>query len=400
MKSLTLDRLREFSEMFVQDPVNRIRMNAVVKSGLNAAATNQQEDIDNPMIFSTELKTGKVTSQNSSGRCWLFAGLNTMRFEIMKKLNLETFELSQTYQMFWDKVEKSNFFLESIINTVKEPLEGRLVAFILSNPIQDGGQWDMFCSLVDKYGCVPKSVMPETFHSSNSSMMNRLVSLKLREDAKMLRDAAAKKAKVAELREMKQGMMAEIYRMLCICLGEPPEKFDFECRDKDKKFIRELGITPKEFYKKYVGQKLADRISVINAPTADKPYNRSYTVDYLGNVVGGRPIKYLNLPSESLKRISIAQLSDGEPVWFGCDVGKMLLGDRGIMGMKTFEYEPLLDVSFGLDKAGRLDYGVSAMTHAMVFLGVNVVDGKPNRWKVENKLGRQERTGWVLPDDR
>ena len=191
---------------------------------------------------------------------------------------------------------------------------------------------------------------------------------------------------------MKLGMMAEIYRMLCICLGEPPAKFDFECRDKDKKFIRELGITPKEFYKKYVGQKLADRISVINAPTADKPYNRSYTVDYLGNVVGGRPIKYLNLPSESLKRISIAQLSDGEPVWFGCDVGKCFWRPWH-HGHEDLRVRTPAGCVLWARQGRAADYGVSAMTHAMVFLGVNVVDGKPNRWKVENSWEtRADRT--------
>ena len=179
--------LAGFERDFASDPANALRMHAVVKHGVSDASENHLEDVNNPMIFSIELESGKITDQKSSGRCWLFAGLNTMRYEIMQKLNLKTFELSQNYQMFYDKLEKANYFLESILKTVEEPLDGRLVNYLLQNPMQDGGQWDMFAALVDKYGCVPKSVMPETFHSSATSDMVRLLTVKLREDALLLR---------------------------------------------------------------------------------------------------------------------------------------------------------------------------------------------------------------------
>jgi bleomycin hydrolase len=389
------DMLAQFESAFTADPVNQLRMHAVVKNGLNDAAENHLEDAGNPMIFSIELESGKITNQKSSGRCWLFAGLNTMRHEIMQTLNLKNFELSQNHPLFYDKLEKANYFLESALKTREEPLDGRLVSFLFANPMQDGGQWDMFSALVEKYGCVPKSVMPETFHSSNTADMNRLLTVKLREDALALR--AAKQ----DHQQMKNKMLAEIYQMLAICLGTPPQRFDFEYRDKDDVFHRDAGLTPLDFYKKYGGQALDQYVSIINAPTADKPYEKTYTVDYLGNVAGARPIKYLNLPSEQLKKLAIAQLGDGRPVWFGCDVGKMLMRKRGIMGLRGFDYEKLLGVSFGMDKADRLDTGESMLTHAMVFLGVNIDEsGKPNRWKVENSWSDERgQDGYYIMTD-
>lgn len=388
MSGISYDMLAKFSENYHADDKNKIRQNAVIKMGLSDAAENAQENIDNPMIFSIELQDiGKITSQKASGRCWLFAALNTMRYEIIHKLNLETFELSQNYQMFWDKFEKANYFLESIIATASEPLEGRLMAHLLSAPMQDGGQWDMYAALADKYGCVPKSVMPETFHSSNTRMMCKFLTLKLREDARDLRAAIHAGKTDADIQSMKTDMLQEIYNMLVICLGEPPRIFTFEYRDKDKVFHRDENLTPKTFFDKYVGLNLSDYVSVINAPTADKPYGKTFTVSYLGNVIGGREVKYLNLPSDELKQLAIAQLSDNKPVWFGCDVGQMSTRTAGIMGMHTYDYEAITGTTFGLNKGERLDYGESMMTHAMVFQGVNLVDGKPNRWKVENSWG-------------
>lgn len=394
------DMLRGFESAFAADAVNGIRMRAAVKSGLEAAAENQKEDIDHPMIFSVELKSGEITDQKSSGRCWLFAGLNALRYEIMKRLNLETFELSQNYQMFYDKLEKANYFLESVLSTLDEALDSRLIHHLLTAPVQDGGQWDMFCALVDKYGCVPKCVMPETFHSSNTGMLNTLLTKKLREDALKLRELSA--AGADNLMDVKAEMLREIYAMLCIALGEPPRSFIFEYRDKDEAFHREGPYTPKEFAEKYVGDALAGTVSVINAPTKDKPYCRSYTVSFLGNVAGGRPVKYLNLPVEELKRLAIAQLKDGRPVWFGSDVGQHLQRERGVMGLHTFDYEALLGVRFSMDKAQRLDALDSLMTHAMVLLGVNLNEnGQPDRWKVENSWSekRGQKGYYVMTDE-
>ncbi|MEG2858431.1 MAG: C1 family peptidase [Clostridia bacterium] len=394
-KAISIEQLETLRAGFFSDGENLLRMNAAMKMGVSDAAESRAEDVENPMIFSVELTSGEVTDQKSSGRCWLFAGLNTMRYQIMRKLNLETFELSQNHMMFYDKLEKANYFLESVLSTMDQPLDSPLMRHLLASPVQDGGQWDMFTALVEKYGCVPRAIMPETFHSANTSKMNELLTCKLREDALLLREAGTGAS------SLKESMVAEIYRMLSICLGAPPTRFTFEYRDKDKQFFRDEDLTPKAFYEKYVGQTLADYVPVINAPTQDKPYNRTYTVKYLGNVVGGRPIKYLNLPSKDLKALAIAQLQDESPVWFGCDVGKMHQRDRGIMGTHTFDYEALLGVRFGMDKAARLNSCESVLTHAMVFLGVNLTsDGRPNRWKVENSWSKERgQDGYYVMTD-
>ncbi len=399
---ITPELLSCFSAGFHADEKNAIRQHAVVKAGIGDAAENHQANIDNPMVFSIELKdTGKITNQKASGRCWLFAALNTMRYEVIHNLNLDDFELSQNYQMFWDKLEKANYFLESIVKTAGEPLDGRLVNFIIGAPMQDGGQWDMYAALADKYGCVPKCVMPETFHSSNTRVMNRLLTFKLREDADELRAAVRDGAKTAQLDALKERMLQEVYNVLVICLGEPPAKFDFEYRDKDGEFHRDAGLTPKSFFKKYIRLNLGDYVSVINAPTADKPYGKTFTVAFLGNVVGGREVKYLNLPSADLKKIAIRQLKDGKPVWFGCDVGQMSTRDTGLLALNAFDYEAATGLKFAFDKAQRLDYCMSGMSHAMVFQGVNLVDGKPNRWKVENSWSDKagQKGYFIMSDD-
>ena len=215
----------------------------------------------------------------------------------MKKYDLKTFELSQAYLFFWDKLEKSNYFLESILDTLDEPANGRLVSYLLTAPVNDGGQWDMLCNLIEKYGVVPKTAYPESKASSGSREMDMTLTEKLREDACILRKLH-KEGKGLELRSRKTRMLGEIYRLLCICLGEPPKTFTFEYRDKNNNFHREEGLTPKSFFEKYVGVDLSDYVSLINAPTEDKPYGRSYTVQYLGNVKEGSAVRYLNLPIE------------------------------------------------------------------------------------------------------
>ena len=379
----------------------RVAKNAVTENGLLAAAKNAEAQRSTRHSFSVNLKQGKITNQKQSGRCWMFAALNTFRFEIIRRLGLETFELSENYMLFYDKLEKANFFLESILETTDEPTQGRLISWLLAAPMNDGGQWDMLCSLVDKYGVVPKYAMPETKASSATREMSDVLTVKLREDACRLRAMSRRGAGREELDRQKEAMLAEIYRILCICLGEPPARFDLEAEDKDGAFIRDTDLTPKGFFEKYVGLELKDYVSLINAPTADKPYHKSYSVKYLGNVKEGRPVRYLNLEIDELKKAAIAQLQDGAPVWFGCDVGKSSCREGGIMDMQLYGLEDLLGVRFGMNKAERLEYGESLMTHAMVFLGVNLdSEGRPSRWRVENSWGKDagEKGYYVMSD--
>jgi bleomycin hydrolase len=398
---ITADHLSQFAESFDSDPKNRLALNAVTKNAISEVALDRETVTRTDHTFSVILKDNPITSQNRSGRCWLFAALNFFRYTTMEKLNVEKFEFSQNYPMFWDKFEKANYFLESILTTLDEPADSRLVMHLVSHPIQDGGQWDMFANLVKKYGVVPKSAMPETESSSSTRYMNALITAKLREFAAELRRMHNEGADTEALQARKVEMMNVVYRMLCIHLGKPPEKFNWQWKDKDKEFHRDGEMTPQEFYDKYVGFDLDSMACLINCPTDDKPYDKLYTLDYLGNVVEGGIIRYLNVPIEELKRAAIGMLKDGRAVWFGCDVGKFLERDLGVLDLDVYDYGLVYGEDLKSDKAERIDYGQSAMTHAMVFTGVDLDDdGNPIKWRVENSWGKDSgHEGYLVMSD-
>lgn len=388
---------------FAADASAHIAKNAVSASPIRKVARVPEALGIDPRTFDVQLSQGDITNQKRSGRCWMFASLNTMRFRVMKKLNLKTFELSQAYPLFWDKYERANWFFQNIISTANDPATSREVAFLLLDPLCDGGQWDMFRSIVKKYGVVPKDAMPETHCSSNTGDMDAFLTRFLRGGAKTLREMVAAGAGADELSAKQSELLGQFYRMLAICLGEPPASFELRLRDKDDKLVASGTFTPKQFFDEYVEMNLDDYISVINAPTADKPYFHSYSVKFLGNVAEDGGVHYVNLPVESLKRAAIAQLKDGLPVWFGCDVDQNYLQDDGMMGIDTMDVDGLFGVPVmaSMDKAARLDYGESLMTHAMVFQGVNLNgDGKPTLWRVENSWGKDHgHDGYDLMTD-
>ena len=401
MISINQDALDRYREQAKSNYAVGLAMNAVTANGIGKASTDIEALKKNVHEYSVLLKTGEITSQNQSGRCWMFAALNAMRFGLIKKYNLENYEFSQTYPLFWDKLEKSNYFLENILATLDEETGSRIVAFLLTAPLNDGGQFDMFAGLVEKYGVVPKSAMPETVCSSATAEMDKYLTLKLREYACKLRGDYSRGEPLESLRAQKEDMLSTIYRMLTICLGFPPEKVDFIVRDKDNNLIREEGLSPQEFYEKYVGWDLRDYVSLINAPTGDKPYGQAYTVRFLGSVHEARPVRYLNLPVDELKKAAIRQMQDGEPVWFGCDVGQRHVRELGIMDTRSIAVDKLFGTGFPMTKEERLDYGESLMTHAMVLQGVHLdAEGKPVRWRVENSWGKDRgKDGYYLMSD-
>ncbi|MDQ6110633.1 aminopeptidase C [Enterococcus gallinarum] len=401
MSEISKNTTEKFAEAYQQNNKQNALQRGVVKNGITASAETIQGHVNNVPVFSVDVTTGKVSNQKQSGRCWMFAALNTFRHKMLNAFNLKDFELSQNHTFFWDKYEKANYFYENVLATAQEPLSSRKVAFLLQTPQQDGGQWDMIVSIFQKYGVVPKAVMPESSNSSNSRDLNNYLNKKLRKDAGTLRQLVADGQSEAAIQEAKEGMLQEIYNFLATSLGTPPETFDFEYRDEEKNYHIDRGLTPQTFYDKYVGVDLDDYVSIINAPTADKPYNKSYTVEMLGNVVGGKEVKYLNVDMETFKKLAIAQLEQGESVWFGCDVGQSSTRDSGIMALDAYDMNDLFDINFTMTKAQRLDYGESLMTHAMVLTGVDIVDGKSTKWKVENSWGEKVGTNgfFVMSDE-
>ena len=395
MNNISLELIEEFENDFYHSNSNIIAMNSVITNGINNSSFNNLEKIKKQNHYSIEIKTGDITNQKQSGRCWIFAALNFLRLEAMKKLNLKTFELSQNYLLFYDKLEKANYFIENIIQTRTLDIDDRLISHLLTDPMCDGGQWDMFVNLVNKYGVVPKEVMPETASSSNTQELDRYLTMKLREYACQIR-----KCTNDDLVNMKKDMLRTIYRILAIALGIPPTKFTFETMDKDDKFIRIENTTPKEFYDKYINMNLQNYVSIINAPTKDKPYNKTYTVEYLGNVIEGKEIKYLNLKIDRLKELTIEQMKNNEAVWFGSDVSQFSINQDGILSSKVFNVDKTFDTNFSMTKEEKLDYKESFLNHAMLFVGVNVLDDQTaDRFKVENSWGKEKgKEGYYIMD--
>ncbi|HEL2218126.1 TPA: aminopeptidase C [Streptococcus suis] len=388
MSTLDFDFTERLYANYLANPSLQATENAVSHNGLLKSLETRQSAIDNDYVFSIDLTKDAVSNQKASGRCWMFAALNTFRHKLISDFKLENFELSQAHTFFWDKYEKSNWFLEQIIATADQEIGSRKVKFLLDTPQQDGGQWDMVVALFEKYGVVPKSVYPESISSSASRELNQYLNKLLRQDAQILRDLLAKGASSKEVQVQKENLLQEIFNFLAVNLGLPPRSFDFAYRDKDNVYHRDTNVTPQAFYEKYVGLKLSDYVSIINAPTTDKPYNKSYTVELLGNVVGAPAVRYLNVEMNRFKELAIAQLKAGESVWFGSDVGQSSNRQTGIMATNTYDFSSGLGIHFHQDKAGRLDYSESLMTHAMVLTGVDLDDNeKPLKWKVENSWG-------------
>lgn len=397
---INLNDITSFENHFNKNRANLLMQNAISKVDVKEIALNRSIVTGMDHTFSNTLDKWKVTDQHRSGRCWMFAGLNLMRVDAMKQMTIENFELSQNHTMFFDKLEKSNYFLESIIETANRPPDDRTVHFLLKSLVSDGGQWNMFSALISKYGVVPKSVMPETHSSSNTRSMNRILRRKLREGARDLRVLHARNASPSDIQNAKQNIMTEVYKILAIHLGNPPKQFLWQWTDKDKNFHRDGMMTPQSFAKKYVNIPFNEYVCLVHDPRETSPTGRTFTVEYLGNVIGTGGVKYLNVDIDVIKKITMQSILNGQPVWFGCDTGKMMDTESGTWDKNLFDYKGVYSTDFKLTKAERLVYGESAMTHAMVFTGVDVVDGKPRRWRVENSWGEDVgKKGYFLMND-
>jgi len=382
-------------------PVFRIAQNAVTQVTADDVALNRNIVFHTDHSFSHVLDDWSATNQKSSGRCWMFAGLNLLRVGAMNKMGLKSFEFSQNYTMFCDKIERANYVLEAVIETADRDVDDRTISYVLARPISDGGQWNMFVNLVRKHGLVPKPFMPETQSSSASARMNSVLASKIREAAHDLRDLFRKGATTEDLRAEKERALEAIFRILCIHLGTPPQRFAWQWTDKDKAFHRDAEVTPQQFAGAYIDIPLDDYVCLVNDPRPTSPTGRTFTVEYLGNVVEGGIVKYLNVDVALMKDLARRSIVDkGEPVWFGCDTGKMSRRDLGIWDKNLYDYGSLYETEFPLDKASRLYYHETQMTHAMMFTGVDIEGERVTRWRVENSWGEEPgRKGFFVMND-
>ncbi|WP_316669636.1 C1 family peptidase [uncultured Propionibacterium sp.] len=389
--------IASLTERFTADAAARVAQNAVATTDIDTLSLDRTVVASIDPSVSNRVDSWNAANQKKSGRCWLFSGLNLLRSGVIEDLGLEPdFEFSQAYLHFWDKLEKANWFLTSMIEMSDRDLDDRTVHQLLGDPIGDGGQWDMFVALVEKYGVVPKYAMPETFSSSNTGSMNAQLEKILRRGALIVREAAGRgRGEQARLE-----ILGQIHRVLCIHLGTPPTSFIWQYRDKDQNFVRAGELTPVQFAAQVLGIDVGDYVCLVNDPRPTSGYNRMLTVDHLGNVVGGRPVRYLNVEIDVIKQIAARIIRDGSPVWFGCDTVPQSDRRMGIWDAHLHDYEGIYGIDMSSTKAERMLSGASAMTHAMVLTGVDMLDGAPRRWRVENSWGTEnaDKGFWTMND--
>ena len=357
--------------------------NALASTSIATLAINGDNLAMCDTHFSHRVKTRGITDQKSSGRCWLFTGLNVLRAKMIDKHNLSQFEFSQNYLSFYDLLEKSNLFLQAVIDTRSLAFDDRKVDWLFAHPIGDGGQFTGVSNLVMKYGAVPKEAMPETYQSNNTRNMRTILSLKLREYGLALRAAKSDKAASA----LKVEQLTEIYRILVECLGVPPTEFEWTHRNRKGEVISTERYTPKAFYDKYIGEELEKNyIMIMNDPTRE--YSKVYEIEYDRHVYDGENWLYINLPIERVKEMAIASIKDNTAMYFSCDVGKFLDRKKGTLDLANFDYESLFNTSFPMDKRERVMTHASGSSHAMTLIAVDLdKEGKPRKWMVENSWG-------------
>ena len=396
MEEIKKEYLKKQFKAYQKDEKNVVLRHALTKNGIYELANSQDNAAEMDFNFDIDIKTMSATNQRASGRCWLFAATNVCREVIANKLNLGSFELSQSYLAFFDRLEKANYLLEAVIELIDKDYDDRTLTFLLQGGVGDGGQWDMFVNLVNKYGLCPKNVYPETYTSSATRETAQLINFNIRKFASLAK-AIYEKDGIEKVKKEKEKLLNKFYALLTNAYGLIPEKFDFEYVDKDGNYHLEKGFTPLKFKEKYLGSSLDDYVSLINAPTKSKPYNKTYTIKYLGNVVGGKDVTHLNVSMERMKELILAQLKDNRIVWFGSDVG--FYGDReeGNWDDGKFDLNSNYALDLLMDKGESLDYHASQMNHAMCITGVALKEGVPTKWKIENSWGTDRaRSGYYL----
>lgn len=392
-------QLAEIKSSFKLDGPTRAIMNAVSNNDIRKLTLNRELAGKTDQFFAHRIKTDAITDQKSSGRCWLFTSLNVLRPKVIEKNNLKQFQFSENYLFFWDQFEKANLFLEGIISTRELKIDDRDVEWLFKHPMQDGGIWNYAVDLIEKYGAVPKDIMPESYNSENTGMMRRLLARKLKGQGLKLRDLHKQGKKIAVLRDEKVKMLSEIYRMLVINLGVPPDEFTWIYEDNDGNVSAPKKYTPQSFYKEFVGINLRDYVQLMNDPT--KAYNKQYEIKFDRNMADKQNWSFVNLPTDEIKKFAKASIFADEAMYFSCDVGKQLERDEGVLLPGIYDYESIYGVTFDMDKAARILSYESGSSHGMSLVGVDTTaDGSTTKWLLENSWGKSSGyNGFLIMTD-
>ena len=382
---ITDDMINQFHNSYVSRGTTKVIERAVRKNGIKATSEDPEISQRLHRVFSHEIKTGKVSNQKHSGRCWSFATLNTLRHKFALKYHFKDFELSQNYLFFWDRIERANKFFDNILATAHYPFRDRLVNFYLSSAETDGGQWANAASIIEKYGVVPHYVMPDTHNTEDTTDIGEVLTYMMKKDGLALRKLVHENAGDEEIRTIRHQMMNDVYRACAYAFGEPPAQFDLEYRDDDHNYHYDGKMTPIDFYHQYFDTDLHDYVVVTNAP--DHEYGQVYFLPSQDNVNGGIPIQFVNVPFKDLQTVVLNQLDGNETIWVGNDILQQMDRKRGLMDAKLYRREELLGIDFTMNKKERLETHQAAVTHAMTLTGYNMVNGQPNRWKIENSWG-------------
>lgn len=375
--------------------------NALAGTSINQLTANPALATLSDTYFSNKVESKGITDQKSSGRCWLFTGLNVLRSRMIARYGLGEFQFSQAYCFFYDQLEKANLFLQATIDHADRPMDDKTVEWLFKNPLSDGGTFCGVQDVVTKYGLVPAEAMPERFAAENTSRMSALIAEKLREYGLTLRKAAADGEKADALQRRKTEMLGTVYRMLALCLGEPPAEFEWTRKDAAGRPVDTRTYTPLSFYKEYVGADLkGNYVMLMNDPS--RPYHRTYTIDLDRHTYDGEQWTFINLPVDEIKQMAIASIKDSTMMYFSCDVGKQLNSKTGLLALDNYDYATLFATDFPMDKAQRIKTFASASSHAMTLMAVDLdKDGKPRKWMVENSWGATSgHRGHLIMTDR
>lgn len=394
------EMLQQIKQSYQGTAADKAIRNAIGNNDIRKLAINGENRNEVDTYFSHKVKSKGITNQKSSGRCWLFTGMNVLRAQMINQHKLDVFEFSQNYSFFWDQLEKANLFLQGIIDTREKPIDDKMVEWLFKNPLSDGGQFTGVSDIIGKYGLVPKEVMAETYSSENTSQMANLIGLKLKEYGLQLRDMAAKGTKTAALEKSKTEMLGTVYRMLTLNLGEPPATFTWTRKDAKGNPVNTKEYTPLSFYKEYIGNDLTNNyVMLMNDPSRE--YYKLYEIDFDRHRYDGKNWTYVNLPIEDIKTMAIASIKDSTMMYFSCDVGKFFDRDRGLLDINNFDYESLMGTSFSMDKKQRIQTFASGSSHAMTLMAVDLdTQGNPKKWMVENSWGPGANNGHLIMTDQ